>query len=231
MIAIFSGETDAVAYSNKIHDYLTTNRPGYNATKWCDPEQSEDGLTWFVKSPPEYDDNRWGGEPLSGSTELAAAITQTIPMPEIGELCEINNYYFYGGDILKCRQTHNRTIYNPKDTPALFSYFRGSSDFIEWMPNEEVQVGWERIYNSLRYRCIQSHMTQASWTPDVVPALWMEVQEEGTLSEWVQPTGAQDAYNKGDMVIFEGSVYQSTLDANVWSPTAYPVAWEWLYDL
>ena len=44
MIAIFSGETDAIAYSTKIHEYLIANRPGYSATSWGDPEQSADGL-------------------------------------------------------------------------------------------------------------------------------------------------------------------------------------------
>jgi len=27
-------------------------------------------------------------------------------------------------------------------------------------------------------------------------------------------------------VTFEGKVYESTIDANVWSPTAYPAGWK-----
>lgn len=33
--------------------------------------------------------------------------------------------------------------------------------------------------------------------------------------------GAHDSYNKGDKVIFEGLVYESTVDSNAWSPTEY----------
>ena len=42
---------------------------------------------------------------------------------------------------------------------------------------------------------------------------------------FVQPTGAADAYSVGDRVTFEGKVYESTIDANVWSPTGYPAGW------
>ena len=46
------------------------------------------------------------------------------------------------------------------------------------------------------------------------------------IPEFVQPTGAHDAYNIGDKVIFEGQTYESLVDANVYSPTAYPQGWQ-----
>ena len=42
---------------------------------------------------------------------------------------------------------------------------------------------------------------------------------------WVQPTGGHDAYAKGARVSFEGSDWESLIDGNVWSPTAYPAGW------
>lgn len=36
----------------------------------------------------------------------------------------------------------------------------------------------------------------------------------------------QDAYAVGDRVTFEGSVWESTIAANVWSPSAYPAGWK-----
>lgn len=44
--------------------------------------------------------------------------------------------------------------------------------------------------------------------------------------EYVQPTGAHDAYNTGDRVTFQGRVYEAVRDAVVWSPLAYPQAWK-----
>lgn len=42
-----------------------------------------------------------------------------------------------------------------------------------------------------------------------------------TYPEWTQPLGAHDAYKTGDRVTFEGKVYESTVDGNVWAPDLY----------
>ena len=56
---------------------------------------------------------------------------------------------------------------------------------------------------------------------------WRELAPEGDVpAAWVQPTGAHDAYQTGDVVSFEGRVYRSTINRNVWSPSAYPRGWE-----
>lgn len=46
---------------------------------------------------------------------------------------------------------------------------------------------------------------------------------------WVQPTGAHDCYNTGDIVNYNGTLYKSVIDGNVWAPDAYPQGWE-VYD-
>ena len=79
----------------------------------------------------------------------------------------------------------------------------------------------ERIrYNSTLYRCVQAHTSQANWTPDVTPALWTVVSLD-EWPEWVQPTGAQDAYAKGDKVSHNGKHWISEVDGNVWEPGIY----------
>lgn len=44
--------------------------------------------------------------------------------------------------------------------------------------------------------------------------------------EYVQPTGAHDAYQTGDGVTFNGQHYRCTMDNCVWSPAVLPSAWE-----
>lgn len=62
------------------------------------------------------------------------------------------------------------------------------------------------------------------WEPGV--SGWREPIVEGEAPpEFVQPTGSHDAYNIGDQVTFEGAVYESVIDANTYSPTAYPAGW------
>lgn len=63
--------------------------------------------------------------------------------------------------------------------------------------------------------------------PEPEPELPEEPTEpvEPTIPEWVQPD-ATTAYKKGDRVMFEGKVYESTIDGNVWSPSTYPTGWQ-----
>ena len=84
-------------------------------------------------------------------------------------------------------------------------------------------------YDGKLYRVVQAHTSQADWLPDSTPALYTEVAKPGEIPVWKQPTGAQDAYNKGDLVHYpdvDGPVYRSTMDGNVWAPDAYPQGWE-----
>ena len=97
--------------------------------------------------------------------------------------------------------------------------------FPQWVVEHAYVVGERLQYNGVLYRVVQAHTSQADWTPDITPALFVVV----SLDEWpefVQPTGSHDAYNKGDKVTFEGKHYISLIDGNVYSPTAYPAGWQ-----
>ena len=50
---------------------------------------------------------------------------------------------------------------------------------------------------------------------------WREVTEGDAPAAWVQPTGAHDAYKKGDQVTHKGSTWTSDADGNVWEPGVY----------
>lgn len=90
----------------------------------------------------------------------------------------------------------------------------------EWIVGENVAVGFLRKYNGVAYRAIQKHTTQSDWTPDVATALWIVAPTQGATGydEWIQPTGAHDAYNIGDIVEHNGHVWKSKVNGNVWEP-------------
>jgi hypothetical protein len=97
--------------------------------------------------------------------------------------------------------------------------------FPQWVTGHAYAVDERLQYKNVLYRVVQAHTSQADWTPDITPALFVVV----SLDEWpefVQPTGAHDAYKKGDKVTFNGKHYISLIDANVYSPTAYPAGWQ-----
>lgn len=81
-------------------------------------------------------------------------------------------------------------------------------------------------YEDKLYRVIQAHTSQEDWVPSELPALYLSMMPENVIPEWVQPTGAHDAYNTGDKVVFEGEVYESIISGNTWSPTDYPQGWK-----
>lgn len=76
------------------------------------------------------------------------------------------------------------------------------------------------------YKVAQAHTSQADWTPDANPALYVAIGlDDSCYPVWSQPTGVHDAYNTGDIVNYNGTLYQSLVDGNVYSPEAYPAGW------
>lgn len=103
--------------------------------------------------------------------------------------------------------------------------------FPAWQTDYDYTVDERIRYGDKLYRVVQAHTSQDSWTPAATPALWTEVAAPGEIPVWRQPTGAQDAYQKGDKVHYpdkDGSVYESLIDNNTWSPDAYPAGWRQL---
>ena len=91
-------------------------------------------------------------------------------------------------------------------------------------------VGRYITYNDILYKVLAEHTSQATWTPDVTPGLFAKVLIDPsgeTIPEWVQPDST-NAYMIGDKVKFEGNVYESVIDNNIWSPAVYPAGWKFI---
>lgn len=97
------------------------------------------------------------------------------------------------------------------ETPELFP---------SWEAGRTCLAGERLRFGGELYRVLQDHTAQADWTPDAAPSLYVRVAEPGTIPEWVQPLGAEDAYRAGDRVRHGGRIWESLTDANVWEPGA-----------
>lgn len=78
------------------------------------------------------------------------------------------------------------------------------------------------------YKVVQAHTSQEIYPPgngteSLYDAFGLD---EGGYPIWSQPSGSHDAYNKGDIVNYNGTLYQSLIDGNTWAPDAYPAGWE-----
>ena len=94
--------------------------------------------------------------------------------------------------------------------------------FAEWEPNVSYTIGALRTYDSVLYKCVQAHTSQADWTPPATPALWVKAGNPADeWPEWSQPIGAHDAYAAGDKVSHNSNHWISDVDANVWEPGVY----------
>ena len=94
-----------------------------------------------------------------------------------------------------------------------------------------ISYGTNNLGDPQLYKVVQAHTSQADWTPDATPALYDAFGlDESGYPLWAQPSGAHDAYNKGDVVNYKGALYESLVDGNVWSPEVYAAAWKKIQD-
>ena len=104
--------------------------------------------------------------------------------------------------------------------PMLFDDFDGNG--------VAYAVGKRIMFEGILYKVIQAHTSQAEWTPVAAPSLFAKVINEtidGSIPEFEQPNST-NPYMKGNRVLFNGKVYESLIDNNVYSPEAYPAGWK-----
>lgn len=103
--------------------------------------------------------------------------------------------------------------------PEVFPAWDGNS--------KEYKMGDRVQYNGVLYKVLQDNTSQSTWTPLDAPSLFAKVltSATGEPQEWQQPDST-NGYKTGDRVIYNGKVYESLIDNNVWSPEAYPSGWQ-----
>lgn len=87
----------------------------------------------------------------------------------------------------------------------------------EYSSNDRVR------YDGVLYRCLTAHTAQETWTPTDAPSLWAKVLagQQGTeIGEWRQPDST-NPYMRGEKVNYNGKLYESEVDNNVWEPGVY----------
>ena len=96
-----------------------------------------------------------------------------------------------------------------------------------WKENTEYVVNQRVRYINKVYKVLQNHTSQTDWTPDRAVCLFACLlidEENGEILDWVQPDST-NAYMTGDKVKYEGLIYESLIDNNIWSPVEYPTGW------
>ena len=80
-------------------------------------------------------------------------------------------------------------------------------------------------HNDTLYKCLQSHNSNATYSPDMAVSLWARVLTDpsGEILPWEQPEST-NPYMKGDKVSYNGHIYECIIDYNIYAPDVY--GWE-----
>lgn len=81
--------------------------------------------------------------------------------------------------------------------------------------------GADRNGDPMLYTVLQAHTSAEQWPPESTPSLYGVVSLSSSgWPIWSQPSGAHDAYNKGDVAYHEkdGKLYRSNIDGNTTEP-------------
>lgn len=126
-------------------------------------------------------------------------------------------------DLVETKNTYQTKLRSISDGAAL----KMTEVFPHWSGNSKEYVKDDKVlYNDVLYKVLQNHTSQEGWTPTSAPSLFAKVlTNEGEILDWEQPSST-NPYMKGDKVKFNGKVYESVIDNNVWSPEAYPQGWK-----
>lgn len=104
--------------------------------------------------------------------------------------------------------------------------YRSTIDNNVWSPSAYPQ-GWQEV--SIDDGHVEPDAGESGGGGEVVdpePEPEPEEPEQEQPPAFVQPTGGHDAYKTGDRVLYNGKVYESTINSNVWAPDAYPKGWK-----
>lgn len=91
-----------------------------------------------------------------------------------------------------------------------------------WKSGTNYTVDDRVQYGGTLYRCLTTHTSQASWTPDASPSLWAKVliPDPEVIPEWEQPEST-NPYMGGDKVSHNSKIWVSDMDGNIWEPGVY----------
>ncbi len=101
----------------------------------------------------------------------------------------------------------------------------------KWKPGVYA-LGDVRTSRGQTWRCCQGHDSTGdpTWEPGAVPALWApyHATDPALARPWVAPTGAHDAYQKGEVMVWKEGIYRAKADGMVYDPLVYPDGWEFV---
>lgn len=84
-----------------------------------------------------------------------------------------------------------------------------------------VKYGVNDFGDTQLYKVVESHISQPDQAPDAAETLYSKIGFKEGYPIWTQPLSFRDAYDKGDVVMHNGSLWVSEHNRNLWRPGVY----------
>lgn len=160
---------------------------------------------------------------------------ELFPQYEINVNYSIGDRFQYNDELYKVLQAHtSQQNWVPGiDTASLYirvdEIHAGTiEDPILYNGNMELTENLYYTQNDVLYRCIRSTGAAVYNALSELVGIYVEIVTSGSeeqtgseITEWIQPTGAHDAYNTGDKVSHNGIIWECTSDNNIYEPGVY----------
>lgn len=136
-------------------------------------------------------------------------------------LAKIDNLWIQGS-LTEEQKTELVQLAREKATPE--NSYAGIQKQLDVLFQNAAEMAGQITANTAAIQAIREKMEeQGTVVPDPEP------MPEEEYPEYVQPTGAHDAYHNGDKVTYQGKKYHCIAPdgvAVVWAPDVYPAYWE-----
>lgn len=193
-----------------------TNQEYAKTASWCNENNA------MIVDKGEYYEVAAIPPPSLEEQNKAAAATKKAELQNEASIMMLS--VLAGGSLTEAQTAYAAKINEVPDNvagyiPEVFPVW--SATAVQYEKDQRVQ------YNGVLYKVLTAHTSQETWKPDVSPSLFVKVISSisGEIPDWEQPS-AGNAYMKGDKVRYNGKVYESLIDNNVWKPDEYPAGWK-----
>ena len=115
------------------------------------------------------------------------------------------------------------TVSDEAALEVLTIYPKWEDNIGKTITNDDIAKGLNRYqHNGELYKVVQPTVFQTQYEPGAegTSSIFVKISLE-EWPEWIQPTGAHDAYAKGDKVTHNSKKWISDVDGNVWEPGVY----------
>jgi hypothetical protein len=174
---------DLVESENNEGTNKTEDNPSSDSIKNHKPNSDSVNKTQVKPSSNSAESGKVNNNPVSNNSQVNSSSGSaqnnesinnlTVEAWGVGVKYDVGTVVEYNNSNYKCIQAHTaESSWAPPNVPALWQKQVNISASNTWQTAVNYSAGTIIIYNGVKYKCIQAHMSMQSFEPVNAPALW-----------------------------------------------------------